>query len=133
MGLAEEAHKVMAGLRSGDEALALYGTWGLTLGLARAVTVQRGVLIRTENVFFRQAQEAVGLTSAWTAAFRRAAGFEHAPRDVSPAMWRAASALRLYQETAALLAPILRPQDQPVIQATLAHIQAVTPGGVGFP
>jgi hypothetical protein len=120
MGLAEEAHKALAGLAGGDETLALYGTWGLVIGLARAVAVQRGVLIRTENVYFRQIQEAMGLDSAWAAAFRRAAGLEAAP-----ALARAAAGLRLYQETAALLAPIVRPVHWPVIEATLARIGAI--------
>jgi hypothetical protein len=118
MGLAEEAHKVLAGLRRGDEALALYGTWGLVLGLARAVATQRGVLIRTENAFFQQVQETVGATSAWAAAFRQAAGFE-----VAAPLERAAAGLRLYQATAALFAPIVRPAHRPVIEATLARIR----------
>jgi len=118
MGLAEEAHKVLAGLAGGDVALALYGTTGLVFGLARAAAVQRGVLIRTENVFFRQVQEAVGVTSAWATAFRGAAGLEAAP-----ALARAAAGLRLYQETAALFTPILRAEHRPVIQATLARIE----------
>lgn len=118
MGLAEEAHKALAGLRGGDETLALYGTWGLTLGLARAMAVQRGALIRTENVYFRQVQEAVGVDSAWAAAFRQAAGFE-----VAAPLERAAAGLRLYQATAALFAPIVRPAHRPVIEATLARIR----------
>jgi hypothetical protein len=118
LGLAEEAHKALAGLAGGDETLALYGTYGLVFGLARTVAVQRGVLIRTENVYFRQVQEAVGVTSAWAVAFRRAAGFEAAaPRE------RAAAGLRLYQETAALCAPIVRAEHWPVIEATLARIR----------
>lgn len=121
MGLAEEAHKALAGLAGGDETLALYGTWGLVFGLARAVAVQRGVLIRTENVYFRQVQEAVGVTSTWAAAFRQAAGFEAAP-----ALARAAAGLRLYQATAALFAPIVQPAHRPVIEATLARIGAAT-------
>ena len=118
MGLAEEAHKALAGLAGGDETLALYGTYGLVFGLARAVAVQRGVLIRTENVFFRQVQEAVGVASAWAAAFRQAAGFE-----VATPLERAAAGLRLYRETATLFAPIVQPAHRPVIEATLTRIR----------
>ncbi|MCX7670667.1 MAG: nucleotidyltransferase domain-containing protein [Anaerolineae bacterium] len=124
MGLAEEAHKVMAGLRGGDETLALYGTYGLVLGLAQAVAVQRGALIHTENVFFRQVQEAVGTASPWAAAFRRAVGLEPAPADGAPALWRAAAALQLYRETAALFAPILQPRHRPVVEATVNMLRA---------
>jgi len=104
MGLAEEVHKVLGALAKGDEAVALYGTWGLVAGLLRAMIVQSGVLIRTENSYFQQAQEATGLDSAWSRAFRVAVGLETAR-----AVTRAAAALRLYQETATLLASALQP------------------------
>ena len=110
MGLAEEVHKVLGALAKGDEAVALYGTWGLVAGLLRAVTVQRGVLIRTENSYFQQAQEAAGLDSAWSGAFRVAVGLE-----MATAVAHAGAALRLYCETATLLALALRQQHLDVI------------------
>ncbi len=123
MGLAEEAHKVLAGLHAGDPMLALYGASGLVFGLARAIAIQRGTLICTENTFFRQVQAAVGEQSAWTNAFRRAIGLEMAPPGVTAALWRAQWSLRLYAETATLLTAILQPQHRPVIQGTLARIR----------
>jgi len=119
MGLAEEVHKVLGALANGDEAMALYGAWGLAAGLLRAVAVQRGVLIRTENSYFQQAQEAAGLDSAWSRAFRVAVGLE-----MATAMTRAAATLRLYQETAALLASALQRQHLDVIRGALACIDA---------
>ena len=94
-------------------------TWGLVSGLIRAVTVQRGVLIQTENAYFRQVQEAAGLDSAWSRAFRIAVGFEPAPVTA-----RAGAALRLYHETAMLLAAALQPQHLAVIRGALARIDA---------
>ena len=126
MGLAEEVHKVLGALAKGDEAVALYGTWGLVAGLLRAVTVQRGVLIRTENSYFQQAQEAAGLDSAWSRAFRIAVGLE-----MATAVTRAAAALRLYQETATLLAPALQRQHLDVIRGALARIDASGPVRAG--
>lgn len=119
MGLAEEVHKVIGALAKGDEVVALYGTWGLVAGLLRAVTVQRGVLIRTENSYFQQAQAAAGLDSAWSRVFRVAMGLE-----LATAVTRASAALRLYQETATLLAPVLQPQHLDVIRGVLARIDA---------
>jgi len=119
MGLAEEVHKVLGALAKGDEAVALYGTWGLVAGLLRAMIVQRGVLIRTENTYFQQAQEAAGPDSAWSRAFRVAVGLE-----MATAVTRAAVALRLYHETATLLAPALQPQHLAVIRGALARIRA---------
>jgi hypothetical protein len=119
MGLAEEVHKVLGALAKGDEAVALYGTWGLVAGLLRAMIVQRGVLIRTENSYFQQAQEAAGLDSAWSRAFRVAMGLE-----MARAVARATAALRLYQETATLLAPALQRLHLDVIRGALARIDA---------
>jgi hypothetical protein len=119
MGLAEEVHKVLGALAKDDEAVVLYGTWGLVAGLARAMIVQRGVLIQTENAYFHQAQEAAGLDSAWSGAFRIAIGLE-----MVPVTTRAGAALRLYQETAMRLSSALQPQHLAVIRGALARIQA---------
>ena len=126
MGLAEEVHKVLGALAKDDEAVALYGTWGLVAGLLRAVTVQHGVLIRTENSYFQQAQEAAGLGSAWSRAFRVAVGLE-----MATAVTRGAAALRLYQETAMLIAPALQPQHLDVIRGALVRIDASGPVRAG--
>jgi predicted nucleotidyltransferase len=124
MGLAEEVHKVLGALERADESAALNATWALVAGLARAVIVQCGVLIRTENAYFQQAQEAAGLTSAWSRAFRVAAGFEALPAGVSPVLARTSVALRLYDETATLLSSALQPQHLAVIRGALARIRA---------
>jgi len=124
MGLAEEVHKVLGALERADESAALNATWALVAGLSRAVIVQRGVLIRTENAYFQQAQEAAGLGSAWSRAFRVAAGFEALPAGVSPVMARASAALRLYHETATLLSSALQSQHFGVIRGALARIDA---------
>jgi len=140
MGLAEEAGKIMGALARGDESACAYGALGLLPGLTRAVIVQRGVLLRSENAFFSQPQEAVGRDSAWARALRLAAGMAPTPDDVtamqferkpaqtvqplalaaeSSAQRRALAALRLYRETAVLLDPIIRPADRAVIAHTL--------------
>jgi len=119
MGLVEEVHKVLGALEHNDESTALHATWGLVSGLIRAVTVQRGVLIQTENVYFQQVQEATGLDSAWSRAFRIAVGLETATVTA-----RAGAALRLYRGTATLLSSALQPQHLAVIRGALARIRA---------
>jgi hypothetical protein len=119
MGLVEEVHKVLGALEHNDESTALYATWGLVSGLIRAVTVQRGTLIKTENAYFQQVQEAVGLDSAWSCAFRIAVGLETATVTA-----RAGAALRLYHETAGLLSSALQSQHLAVIRGGLARIRA---------
>jgi hypothetical protein len=127
-GNAEEAHKVLGGLTRRDESATLYGALGLYLGMAQALAVQRGVLIRTENSYYRQVQDAAGPNSAWTRYFRLAAAFDLGPASLTPAEVRGIAALHLYRETARLLRHILLPEHVAVVDATLAAIE-----GSGFP
>ncbi len=123
MGQAEEAHKLLGALSRRDESAMAYTTLGAVLGLTRAVAVGRGVLIESENSYFRQVQEAAGAKSAWTRYHRIAAGFV---ADVSrePPTAISVAALHLYRETARLLWPLLLPLHLPVIEATLELIAA---------
>lgn len=133
-GLAEEAGKIMGGLARGDESAVTYGALGLLPGLVRAVIVQRGVLLRSENAFFDQPQAAIGRDSAWARAARSAGGLEAPPTATvqsadrtpaaTPAQAHALATLRLFRETAALLDPIIRPADHPVIVHTLRQLEA---------
>jgi hypothetical protein len=94
------------------------------LGLTRAVAVGRGILIESENSYYRQVQEAAGLDSAWTRYHRTAAGLVTATSHATPAVAIGVAALHLYRETARLLAPLLLPRHLPVIEATLGAIAA---------
>lgn len=116
-GLAEEIHKILNGLAQADDQQMIYGLYGLVVNLTHAVALHRGVMIESENNFFRQTEHAVGADSAWTQAHRMALGLSVA----SPAM-RARAGLRLYRETAALLDSIIQPAHRPVIEYTLKQI-----------
>lgn len=124
MGDAEEAHKLLGALGRHDESAALYATHGLVLGLTRAVAVGRGVLIESENSYYRQVQEAAGVDSSWTRYHRIAAGFVAPSSRLAPATAVGIAALHLYRETAHLLLPLLLPRHLPVIEATLEQIAA---------
>jgi hypothetical protein len=124
IGLAEEAHKLLGALSRGDESATLYAAHGALLGLTRAVAVGRGILIESENSYYRQVQEAAGLDSAWTRYHRTAAGLVTATSHATPAVAIGVAALHLYRETARLLAPLLLPRHLPVIEATLGAIAA---------
>jgi hypothetical protein len=123
MGLAEEVHKVLGALAYGNEPTAAYGIWGLVLGLPRAVAVQRGLLIPTENAYLRLVPAAIGDDSAWARAFAVAAGLVAAPAAASPVIVRAMAALRLYRETASLLESVVQPDHAPIIAGALARIR----------
>jgi hypothetical protein len=125
MGQAEEAHKLLGALSRHDESATIYAAHGAVQGLTRAVAVGRGVLIESENNYYRQTQQAAGEDSTWTRYHRIAAGFT-APDILdsrpSPAEAIAIAALHLYRETARLLRALLLPRHLPVIEATLAAI-----------
>lgn len=122
MGVAEEACKVLGTLSRGNDSGAAYAARGLVLGLTRAMAVHRRLLIASENTYYAQVQDALGQDSPWTRAFRLAAGLDHGPTDLSPAVAHALAALSLYRESVALTRTILPQRHLPVIEATLAAI-----------
>lgn len=119
MGNAEEAHKVLGALDRKDESSVLYGTIGLLLNLTKIIIVQRGVLIESENSFFRQAQEIIGKDSAWSLQHKIACGFG----QISSIETRAVAILRLYAETAKILESVIKPTHAGVIQRAIGAIQ----------
>jgi predicted nucleotidyltransferase len=121
MGLAEEAHKVMGGLLKGDDSALVYATYGLVLGLARAVLVARGVLLESENGFFEQAQQVFGSESPWPMYFRCAAGLD----EGQPASGRACAVLHLYREAVRSFRAIIRPEHSEVIEKTVELIDSM--------
>ncbi|MAG34790.1 MAG: hypothetical protein CL878_00850 [Dehalococcoidia bacterium] len=120
MGYAEEVHKVLGGLERDDDSAVLIATVGLLMGMTKAVAVQRGVLIETENSYYRQVQVAVGWETAWTRWHRLIAGFTPLPAGAPPAQARGSAALSLYRETAKLLDPIILPRHRPVVEGVLS-------------
>ena len=121
MGYAEEAHKILTGLARHDEATIMYPAWGMVVGMGQALAIQRGLIIPTENTFFDAVQTSAGRDSLWTRYYRLAAGFDILPQP-SPAIVRGVASLFLFAETVALLRPILRPTDIPVIDRALELI-----------
>lgn len=122
MGCAEEIHKIISGIESQHESKVLYAVWGLFKGLTNAVAVQRGLMIPSENLYFDILQDSLGLTHAWTKAFRLAMGAEvgEAPVYLS----RGKAALNLYQETALLFKDNIGNKHREVIETTLKLIQS---------
>jgi predicted nucleotidyltransferase len=125
LGFAEEAHKVMSGLFLNDEPAMLYATYGLVLGLARIMAVQRGLFIESENRYFEQVANLFEPGADWPRCFRSAAGLDNSlngqPLTVT---MRAFFALNLYLLTARELHAIILPEHQGVIRATAEAIEA---------
>ena len=119
VGWIEEVHKGLEGLRRNDPGRLLHAQFGCSWGLTRVMCVQRGVLLTGDNTLVTQVTEAVGAESDWSRLCQQAFGIggKFSLEDCVRA------GLRLYVETAVLLQPILRPQDTPLIHATVQRIQ----------
>jgi predicted nucleotidyltransferase len=105
VGWAEEVHKILSGLVRRDESALAYGTLALVLGMVRIMSLARGVLIVSENTYFREVGEAVGVDSDWIRYLERTLGVGSA----STVDMRANAALALYRETVRLIEPIIEP------------------------
>ena len=120
MGCAEEAHKILSGLARGHESTVLYATWGLVKSMLEAVSVQRGLMIISENRYFDLIQDSMGRDSKWTRAFRTAWGLDP---GASQYQSRAAGALTLYRLTAELFDSLIPEKHRGVVNTTLHLIK----------
>lgn len=115
MGYAEEVHKILGALKLKDESAVLCGTIGLLLGLTKIVAVRHGLLIESENSFFRQVQNEIGEDSEWSFQHKIACGFE----QNSTVGIRAVASLRLYVETEKVVRNVIKPVHSEVINKTV--------------
>jgi Nucleotidyltransferase domain len=120
MGNAEEIHKILNGLARGHESTVLYATWGLVKSMLEAVSVQRGLMIVSENRYFDLIQDSVGRDSKWTRAFRTAWGLDP---GASQYQSRGAGALALYRLTAAMFDELIPEKHREVLILTLKLIK----------
>jgi len=120
MGCAEEVHKLLNGLARGHESTVLYATWGLVKNMLEAVTVQRGIMIVSENRYFDLIQDLVGRDSEWTRAFRAAWGLD---AGGSRYQSRGAAALALYRLTATMFNELIPERHYEVVNKTLQLIK----------
>jgi hypothetical protein len=122
-GWSEDMRKGIVGLADNDPGRLLNAHFACSWGLSRIMQLQRGVLLASSNDFYTTVAEAVGRDSEWVRL--RHITFGIAPADGRPPTLReqVVAGLRLYIATAALLAPMLRPEDQPLIMQTVELIR----------
>jgi hypothetical protein len=92
-------------------------------GLSRIMQVQRGVLLASSNDFYEAVAEAVGRDTEWVRLRHISFGIAHADGRPPTLGEQVVAGLRLYIVTAALLAPMLRMEDQPLIMQTVELIR----------
>jgi hypothetical protein len=88
--------------------------------MLEAVTVQRGLMIISENRYFDLIQDSLGRDSAWTRAFRTAWGLDP---NSSQYQARGAAALTLYCLTASMFDKLIPEKHREVVNKTLQLIK----------
>lgn len=114
---AEEAHKGLGGLQTGDTGRLLHAQFGLSWGLARTVRVQWGLLSRGDNTFLTDLGAAFAGTR-WLALLHDTYGLTGLALPE-----RVRAGLELYALTAELLDDALQDADRPLIAHTVRLIR----------
>jgi predicted nucleotidyltransferase len=116
---AKLVHKILSEiLRRNDLAIA-HTTAKLLSSLTEIVTIQGGVPIISDSVYYQQIEAAVGIDTAWTHYHRLVAGVDILPANVPLITVRAVAALHLYQETIALLKPTMQPEHMMISEQAM--------------
>jgi hypothetical protein len=92
-------------------------------GLSRILQIQRGVLVEGGHDFYDAVGNAVGVDSEWVRLRRITFAIPDAHNNAPTLHEQVVAGLQLYIETARLLAPVLRAEDQPLIEQTVELIQ----------
>lgn len=124
VGLSEEAHKGLEGLRRNDVGRMLNARFGLSWLLARAVRVQRGILGNSDNSFYEDVRQNIGIHSRWSRLLATAFGVENTTLTPPSLREEVVAGLALYMETARLLDGAIQPEDRSLIELTVARIEA---------
>ena len=118
--LAEQVHNILSDWLQNNRLALFYTTTRLLLALTEVMAVRYGVRIKNESSYYQQVQEAVGLTSTWTAYHQLATG---AQTQVSMKE-RAKLVLRLYHETVNLARPLIESDHLAVAEQAVQIIDS---------
>ncbi|MBZ0293945.1 MAG: nucleotidyltransferase domain-containing protein [Anaerolineae bacterium] len=112
VGYGEEALKICTGFARQDDSAINYGTLGLVLGVSGIILTQQGILLRSENEYFRKARQAAAALDA-EIEFATASG-----ETAASVRMRGQAALRFYIKTIRHLTDIIQPEHRSVIDKT---------------
>lgn len=118
---AEMVHKVANELMKGDHLAVSFAVSKLFGALTELVAIGRGVLIKSDNTYYRQVQEAAGPDSAWARYHRIVAGVPEAATVEA----RGAAALHLYRETVEMLGPVMALEHLAVAEGAVRMVEQV--------
>ncbi|MCC6458577.1 MAG: hypothetical protein IT328_26750 [Caldilineaceae bacterium] len=122
VGIIEEAHKGLEGVRRHDIGRMLNARFGLSWILSGIVKVQRGVLLSSDNGVWDDVNRAVGETTAWVKVRSAAFGIDDGLGRPPALRDQVLAGLRLYVLTADLITRALSGNEGELVRATVARI-----------
>jgi len=114
---AEMAQKVANELAKENNPAVSFATARLFAEVTLTMAVARGVLIKTDNTYYRQVEEAAG--PGWARLHRAISGVEE-PISIRD---QALACLSLYRETLGLLRPIMLPEHLDVVEQSVRKLE----------
>ena len=121
----EEARKVLTGLAKDDASIILYATYGLVLGLSKTIAIQRGLLLKSENEYFRRIREMIQPHPKLAYHYDLSVGFSSISVDNGKAVrMRGIASLQLYDSLADFMAEAIQDEHRATIEKTRLAIQS---------
>ncbi len=117
VGLIEEAHKGLGGLRRNDVGRLLNARFGLSWGLCRVMSVHKRLLLESDNSFYRQLEALADLPPGWPGL--RDAAFGLKAGDLRA---QVTAGLRLYLLTASDVGAALGEVEAALVKETVSRI-----------
>jgi hypothetical protein len=124
VGIIEEAHKGLEGLRRNDIGRMLNARFGLSWLISGIMKVQRGILLSSDNGVWDEINHAVGEGTEWSRLRRTAYGIEDGNGHAPTLREQVVAGLRLYVLTASYLDKTMPDKEREMVRATVARIEA---------
>lgn len=124
VGIIEEAHKGLEGLRRNDIGRMLNAQFGLSWILSNIIKTHRGVLLSGDNGIWDEVNRAVGESTSWVRYRRAAFGIEDASGQTPSLREQIMAGLRLYVLTAHYLERVMPSKEGGLVRATVTRIEA---------
>lgn len=121
---AEDVHKILGEFWRGNEPGMAYATFKLVGELTLLAAMRYKLLITSDSTYYNQVEAAAGNASAWTRYHRLTLGLEPTPDGIAPVRARGIAALRFYDETLALLRPVMDDERQAIAEQTVEIVRA---------
>ena len=123
VGIIEEAHKGLEGVRRNDIGRMLNARFGLSWVISNILKVQRGVLLSSDNGVWDEINRGIGETTPWVRLRRAVFGIDDGSGRPPLLREQVIAGLKLYVLTANYLDRALSNEHGELVRATVARIE----------